>query len=325
MSINVLHGGLLTTIQDLGRVGFQKYGVVTSGAMDFYALRIANLLVGNEEGEAGIEVTLVGPVLKIEEDVLIAITGGDLSPTINGEPVPLWKPIVVKRGSIIKFGPCKTGCRSYIAVGGGFDLPEVMGSRSTYLRAQIGGLWGRALEKRDSLALRAPSKFSLKIQRYVEENGEQLWSAKIDFKTNQIQVIIGSHYRLFTDETRQDFFQKMFTITPQSDRMGYRLSGPCLKLSHSFEMVSEAVSLGTIQVPADGNPIILLADRQTTGGYPRIGHVIKTDVPLLAQMKPGEQIQFQEVTHMEAEHIYRNKERDMNLLRMGLLSKIKCR
>ncbi|MFC0560253.1 5-oxoprolinase subunit C family protein [Halalkalibacter alkalisediminis] len=328
MSMKILRPGLLTSIQDLGRVGYQKYGVIMSGAMDPYALRVANLLVGNDEGEAALEITLTGPSLKIEQDILIAITGGELSPTIENKPIPLWKPVYVKKGSVLQFGPCISGCRTYLAIAGGIDVEEVMGSCSTYLRAGIGGFHGRALEVGDVLEFRAPSERSLLLIQQLLEKSDDLfstttWSVSKEFfvpdkKNNTIRVILGSHYEHFTKESKRVFFEQAFTVTPQSDRMGYRLSGDPLELTHSFEMISEAVSLGTIQVPPDGNPIILLADRQTTGGYPRIGQVASVDISLLAQVKPGERIQFKEVSVQEAEETYLNREKDFKELRAGL-------
>ncbi|WP_078430026.1 biotin-dependent carboxyltransferase family protein [Alkalihalobacterium alkalinitrilicum] len=328
MSVKVIRPGLLTTVQDLGRAGLQKYGVVFSGAMDSYALRVANLLVGNEEGDAALEVTLTGPELEIEEDVLIAVTGGDLSPTIQNEPIPLWKPVFVKKGSVLKFGPCQFGCRAYIAMGGGIDVDEVMGSRSTYLRAGIGGFQGRALKVNDSIKLNPPSEQAQHLinQLSTEENlpfSSATWSVNnVTYFQDQnhisIRVIRGSHYDLFTSECRGAIYEEVFKVTPQSDRMGYRLSGPTLTLSQPLEMVSEAVALGTIQVPPDGNPIILLADRQTTGGYPRIGQVLSVDIPLIAQLKPGDAIKFKEVTLKQAEELYLNRERELNELRAGL-------
>ncbi|MGO4889231.1 biotin-dependent carboxyltransferase family protein [Anaerobacillus sp. MEB173] len=326
MSMKVLRPGLLTTIQDLGRVGYQKYGVIMSGAMDTYALRVANLLVGNEEGEAGLEITLSGPTLQFEKDSLIAITGGDLSPTIENKPVPQWKPVVVKKGSVIQFGHCITGCRAYLAVAGGFDVPEVMESRSTYLRAGIGGYHGRALQIGDQIEFRDTSELSLLIQRLTEIDEQYFlttsWSVKQADNKQKIRVLRGAQYDAFTSESKDAFFEKRFQVSPQSDRMGYRLSGAALTFSQSLEMISEAVSLGTVQVPPDGNPIILLADRQTTGGYPRIGQVVTVDIPLIAQMKPGEFIQFEEISLKEAEQLFMNRERDIRELSTGLSLKI---
>jgi antagonist of KipI len=330
--MTILRPGLLTSIQDLGRVGFQKYGVIMSGAMDTYAHLVANLLVGNEEGGAALEITLTGPTIKIEQNLLIAITGGDLSPTIDSIPVPLWKPVYVKKGSVLQFGPCKSGCRAYLAVAGGISVEKVMGSASTYLRAGIGGFHGRALEADDVLRFGAPSKKALQLMEQLQESidgpfSTTTWSVQTervvpDEKITTIRVTLGTHYGQFTKESRHAFFEQIFKVSPQSDRMGYRLSGDPLTLSNSFEMISEAVALGTIQVPANGHPIILLADRQTTGGYPRIGQVVTVDLSLLAQIKPGAQIQFKEVSLQEAEELYLNREKDLQELRAGVTLKM---
>ncbi|MFC0472522.1 biotin-dependent carboxyltransferase family protein [Halalkalibacter kiskunsagensis] len=332
MSMTVLRPGLLTSIQDLGRVGFQKYGVIMSGAMDSYAHRVANLLVGNEEAEAALEITLTGPSVEIEEDLLLAITGGELSPTIDSYPIPLWKPVYVKKGSVLQFGPCKSGCRAYLAVAGGFRVEKVMGSASTYLRAGIGGYFGRTLEAGDVLAVKAPSEHAVQLMEQLAKRGDKYfsttsWSVQTERvvpeeKITTIRVTRGTHYEQFTEQARTAFFDQVFNVSPQSDRMGYRLSGDPLELTQSFEVISEAVSLGTIQVPSNGQPIILLADRQTTGGYPRIGQVITVDISLLAQAKPGGSIQFKEVSMQEAEALYVNREMDLLELRAGIALKM---
>ncbi|OIJ14211.1 KipI antagonist [Anaerobacillus alkalilacustris] len=331
MSIVILRPGLLTTIQDLGRFGYQKYGVIVSGAMDPYALRIANLLVGNDEGAASLEITVTGPFLKFEQDCLIAITGGDLSPSIENVLVPLWKPVLVRKGTVLQFGACNKGCRAYLAVAGGFSVDEVMGSCSTYLRANLGGFQGRALQKGDIVSLKVPTEQNKAIEQIcsltepyfstTSWNVNTEWIRQ-DIEINTIRVIAGTHFDLFTEECRNSFYHNTFTITPQSDRMGYRLSGPDLQLINPFEMLSEAVTLGTIQVPADGNPIILLADRQTTGGYPRIGQVVSVDNPTLAQLKPGEKIRFKKVSIEEAEALYISRENELNELKTGLNLKL---
>jgi len=333
MSITVLRPGLLTSIQDLGRYGYQKYGVIVSGGMDSYALRLANLLVGNEEGEALLEMTLMGPWLLVEKDILIAITGGDLSPTINGESIPMWRPVYIKGGSILQFGACMSGCRSYLAVAGGYEIPEVMGSKSTYLRAGIGGFQGRALVQGDSIELRAPQEISFRL---VESLKKRLlshsfistsWHIKKPLMTRNskqstVRVTTGSQFEYFTPESKKQLFQCPFRVTTQSDRMGYRLSGPVLQLEEPLEMVSEAVALGTIQVPPDGNPILLLADRQTVGGYPKIAQAATVDVSIVAQIKPGGLILFQEISLAEAEQLYVARETEIENLGIAIQLKM---
>ena len=327
MSIKVLTPGLLTSIQDLGRYGYQKYGVIVSGGMDAYSLRLANLLVGNEEGEAVIEMTLMGPSLLLEEDLLLAITGGDLSPTINEEPVPQGRPVLVRKGSVLKFGALKSGCRSYLAVRGGYDIPEVMGSKSTYLRAGIGGYQGRALVQGDilSLGLACPSPFVESLVRAMGSSSFAFpsWYVGRSYvlqksQEYRVRVIPNSQFSLFSPDSRKQFLQQPFQVTTQSDRMGYRLSGASLQLTEPLEMVSEAVALGTIQVPPDGNPIILLADRQTVGGYPKIAQVAGVDISTLAQIKPGGKIRFEEISLAEAEGLYAAREADIQRINITI-------
>ncbi len=320
MSVEVLRPGLLTTVQDLGRYGYQKHGVIVSGAMDSPALRLANLLVGNEEGEAVLEITLLGPTLRLTKDTLLAITGGDLSPEIDGVRVPMRRPVWVKGGSILKFGACQSGCRAYVAFAGGFDIPEVMGSKSTYMRAGIGGYEGRALKEGDQIGIKEPAGQSIGWFRKVLDEpfdgsfATTSWSiagnpVSKGTKLVRIRATKGSQYEHFTPASRIQFFNGSFKVSAQSDRMGYRLSGLAMHLTEKIEMISEAVALGTVQVPPDGNPIILLADRQTVGGYPRIAQVAVADIPLIAQLKPGDEIQFEEITLSEAERLYRENEK----------------
>lgn len=334
MNIKVLRPGALTSIQDLGRHGYQKFGVIVSGAMDPYSLRIANLLVGNDEGEGALEITLAGPSLMMKKDTLFAITGGDLSPTINGEPVPMWRPVYLKKDSTLQFGACKSGCRAYLAVAGGYDIPVVMGSKSTYLRAGLGGFQGRALKAGDVLSVSPLSEQTDRLMRqFVKQSPSgsfvfTSWYAGNrqilgDTRNTTVRVLRGTQYEHFDAESTAKFWSCTFKITPQSDRMGYRLSGPVLKLAEPLEMISEAVSFGTVQVPPDGNPIILLADRQTAGGYPKIAQVAMVDIPLVAQSKPGCDIRFQEISLAEAENLYVQREKNMQNLKIAVQLKLK--
>ena len=329
MSIKVITPGLLTTIQDLGRYGYQKYGVIVSGAMDSHSLRLANILVGNKEGEGVLEISLMGPSLQIENDVLLAITGGDLSPIIAGKPVPLWRPVYVKKGSVLEFGRCKSGCRTYLAVAGGFDIPLVMDSKSTYLRAGIGGFQGRALQVGDVLKVKNLQEQSLRLLEQLSQKtilhsfvstSWYIGSSHIpqDPTHVTIRVMKGSQFNQFSVESQQELLHSPFQVTTQSDRMGYRLSGPTIKLAQPLEMISEAVALGTVQVPPDGNPIILLADRQSVGGYPKIAQVAMIDIATVAQTKPGGKIWFAEITLEEAEELYCAREKDIQNLTVAI-------
>jgi len=329
MCIEILNSGLLTTIQDLGRYGFRKYGVIVSGSMDTFSHRLSNLLVGNVEGEATLEVTLMGPKILIKQDALISICGGDLSPKINNNEVPMWRPIYVKAGSVLSFGEYIWGARCYVAFSGSFNIIKTMESKSTYLRAEIGGFCGRALKKGDILDLNKPT---FKGEKIIDKLGETIgedsiacskWFVGDDFLPDYrnspvIRIIKGGQFEYFNEESKRNFFNSKFDITNQSDRMGYRLSGPNLKLENPLEMISEAVALGSIQVPPDGNPIMLLADRQTTGGYPKIADAITVDIPVLAQLKPGDAISFREVSLDEAQKLYIIREKNIAYLKKAI-------
>ncbi|WP_270565281.1 biotin-dependent carboxyltransferase family protein [Clostridium beijerinckii] len=328
MNISVLSSGLLTTIQDLGRIGYQKYGVIVSGAMDTYAMRLSNIMVGNDENEAVLEMTLIGPSLKLEKGTLFSLTGGNLSPTINEIKVPMGRPIYLTKDCILKFGPCIKGCRSYLAVAGGFDVPKVMGSKSTYLRAGFGGFNGRALRKDDVLSIGVKSQLSHEIIKKMEDldgNGEFVssgWYMKNFMMQNPdstvIRVFEDRQFNAISEESINKFFNSKFNVENQSDRMGYRLSGEKIQLKEKLEMISEEVSVGTIQIPPDGNPIILLADRQTAGGYPKIAHVASVDIQKIVQLKPNDKITFKKITLKEAEKLYFKREKDIVELKKSM-------
>lgn len=312
--LTIRKGGMQTTVQDLGRPGFQKYGIVTAGAMDPYAPRIANLLVGNEENAAVLEITLMGPVIFFEEDYVISICGGDLSPEMDGKEVGSWRSISVKRGQTLTFGKPRLGSRAYLALAGGICVPEVMKSRSTYLRADLGGYKGRALETGDQLVVGA------KTQANESPVREHSWFVPSPSYSSEpeIRVTSGRQFDLFSEESRQRFFSEPFKLSSQSDRMGFRLDGPQLTLTEKQEMLSEAVVFGSIQVPPDGNPVILMADRQTIGGYPKIAEAITVDLPLISQLKPGNHIRFKEVSIEEAQRLLRLQEKTISCLNKAI-------
>ncbi|MGI8314801.1 biotin-dependent carboxyltransferase family protein [Halobacillus mangrovi] len=332
--IHVVKAGLLTTIQDLGRYGNQKHGVIASGVMDSESHRIANLLVGNSPDLATIEITLMGPVLEFQEDALISICGGSLSPMIDGESVPMWRPILVKKESELRFGNPKQGFRAYLAVSGGFDVPLVMESRSTYLRAGIGGFKGRALEKGDELRLNPPKDSVTNLfEGLRQKTGKNSYAIPNWFVAHEFTPVIqsgetiriteGREFDQFSKESQKALIEESFKIDSKSDRMGYRLNGPRLERKDDRDMISEAVAFGTIQVPSEGNPIILLADRQTTGGYPKIAQVASIDLPKVAQMKPGEHIHFEWISLEEAQKLYLEREKALAQLRRGVAFKMR--
>ena len=328
MSISVLNPGLLTTIQDLGRIGYQKYGVIVSGAMDTYATRLSNIMVGNDENEAVLEITLIGPSLKLEKGTLFSLTGGNLSPTINEKRIPMGRPVYATRDCVLKFGSCIKGCRSYLAVAGGFDVPKIMGSKSTYLRAEFGGFNGWGLKKDDVLSIGVKSSISNKIIKKMEDlkgNGDfvsSTWYMKNFMMQNPdstvIRVFEDRQFNAVSEESINKFFNSKFNVENQSDRMGYRLSGEKIVLKEKLEMISEEVSAGTIQIPPDGNPIILLADRQTAGGYPKIAHVASVDIQKIVQLRPNDKITFKKITLKEAERLYFQREKDIVELKKSI-------
>jgi len=311
MTLKVIRGGLLTTVQDRGRYGMQRFGVPVSGAMDLHSLQIANRLVANDDDCAALEVTLVGPVLEFDADTLIALCGADLSAAINKKPVPMNRPVWVARGSRLAFGQPVSGCRAYVACAGGVDVAPVLGSRSTYVRARIGGLKGRALKAGDRIDVvptRAPCCPVLRDSPAFESDGFAApnWSVRVNSERlfvspQRIRFVPGRHWELLTLAERNTFVNENFRVGVASDRMGYRLEG-ARPASHDFgDIASEAVAFGTIQLPPDGNPIVLMADRQTIGGYPRIGEVASVDLPLLAQLKPGDTLTFERLTLGDAQ------------------------
>lgn len=310
--------GLLTTIQDLGRTGYKQYGIIASGAMDQTAHRIANMLVLNPEETETVEITMGGPVIRFQEKAVIAMTGGHFSPAVNGQPVKMYRPLLVDDGDVLSFGHPKNGLRCYLAVHGGFSIENVMHSKSTYLRAGIGGYKGRALEKGDEIQLKAAKP--------IRWTGPMKWSAE-SFRLHDggtrknVRVLPGLDYDAFTEESRAALIKKEFIVKPESDRMGYRLEGERLSLKKQTEFISEAVSFGTIQVPADGQPIILMADSQTLGGYAKIAQVATVDQAVVAQAKPGDRLTFEMISLKEAQRLLLEQERELKILKRAIQMK----
>lgn len=313
-ALEILQPGAFTTIQDLGRYGYQKYGVSISGAMDRFALRIGNLLVGNGEGEGAIEVTILGPKLKAHQRLWVAFTGGDLSPEINGISVPMWRTVQVQEGDTISFGRPKTGCRAYLAVAGGIDVPVVMGSRSVHTRSKLG--WnGRALIKGEMIKVRGGEKFRSpeNLSRQLAPNQMPVYG-----RDWQVRVVLGPQNDYFTRKGIETFLTGEYSITPQSDRMGYRLKGPAIEHKAGADVLTDATPPGSIQIPGDGMPIILLADGQTSGGYSKIAVVTSVDQDLLAQARPGDKVRFQRVTILEAHRLLAEMEKKIQGIKEAL-------
>ena len=298
--IEVIKPGLLTTIQDQGRWGYQRYGVGIAGPLDPFALAAANLLVGNPQGAAGLEITLFGPTLKFHRETIFALAGADLDPTLDGRSISGWTCHLAPSGSILSFRERKSGVRVYLAVSGGIDVPPVMESRSTYLLGRFGGLEGRALKTQDLLPILSP-----------EENFRDLTgkvfspNLRPPYQKNPIlRVVLGPFDEFFSEEGVRAFLSNPYTVTPQSDRMGYRLQGVPIKRQKPGELITCGLANGSIQVPPNGQPILLLADRQTIGGYPIIATLIHADLSLVAQCAPGDQLRFKAISVDEARQAY---------------------
>ncbi|QHV46077.1 biotin-dependent carboxyltransferase [Bacillus cereus] len=322
MDVEVLHAGMFTTVQDLGRSYYQQFGVPVGGAMDKNALRLINMLVGNEENEAGLEMTILGPKFLIKKTTLLAIGGVDMEPLLNGERIPLWRPILAEEGSMLCFGKVKSGCRAYVTFAGGIHIEGTMGSKSTYIRAAIGGIEGRMMKKGDCFQIGTYSEMANRFIQDLQkdERIKTKWvisnSVLPKYKKHpKLRVIADFEYDQFTEESRKAFFTKEYKVSNYADRMGYRVEGEVLNRIEEKEILSSPVTFGTIQVPNGGQPIILMADRQTTGGYPRMGNIISVDLPLLAQLKPGDYVSFEKITLEEAEQLYIEQEINMNLLK----------
>jgi antagonist of KipI len=310
--VHVVEPGFFTTVQDLGRHAYLKFGVSASGAMDPLSLRLANLLTGNDEGAAALEATLMGPKLKFVTDGVIAITGGDLSPSINGNPVGMWKSLRVLKDDELSFGGCKSGCRTYISFAGGIGVPKVIGSRSTFIRGQYGGMEGRLLKAGDEIPIEASAS------NYAQIAGRMLRPESTpDFsKARPIRFILGPQISAFPKESLETFTSNPYTVTNESDRMGYRLQGEQLTHISGADIISDFIKAGSIQVPASGQPIILMADCQISGGYTKIGVIISVDLPYIAQRKPGDQIHFQAMEVSEAQELWIKQEKMIANLRL---------
>jgi antagonist of KipI len=295
--IYIRSAGLLSTIQDCGRNGFQRFGMPVSGAMDTFSLHLANLLVDNPICAAAIEATLICPEIAFSSDGAIAICGADSGATINEKPAKMFETIFVKNGDVLRFSTLQSGCRTYISFAGGIEVPEIMGSRSTYIRAKTGGLDGRALLSGDILSL---GEISTKVQpKKVPKEFIPDYSSNMP-----IRVVAGPEAKSLDFTGIRDFLTTEYKVTDQSDRMGLRLDGlPIKSKNGNHDIISAGISPGTIQLPGNGQPIILMADRQTTGGYLRIANVITADLHRIAQLKPGDMIRFQEIKLEKAHEI----------------------
>ncbi len=294
MKFSVTKPGMLTSVQDLGRWGYQASGVPVAGAMDLPALRIGNVMLGNDENAAALEVTLMGPELVVSGEGLAAFAGADLGFSVNGKEIGSWTSVLLKDGDTISFkGPRGCGCRGYLCFGGGVDVPAVMGSRSTYTRAKIGGYEGRALKAGDTLNVCDAAPLWKRADGF---------SVPCELRPNYdparpLQIIMGLQSDAFTEAGVKTLFESEYTISTESDRMGCRMEGP--KVEHKeagADIVSDGIPLGTVQIPGHGLPIAMLADRQTTGGYTKIGVLTQMSIQALVQRMPGMKVHFEKTT-----------------------------
>ncbi|MGA7274583.1 MAG: biotin-dependent carboxyltransferase family protein [Candidatus Udaeobacter sp.] len=327
MDMIVTRAGFLTSVQDLGRTGFREFGVSTSGALDPFALRVANLLIGNDEGAAGLEITFGGLQLQFQDERIVAWCGGEFDVSIEAAPLPAGHTALVRSGEELKFGRAQTGCRAWLAISGGLDVPIVLGSRSTDLRSNFGGFDGRALRDGDIIPLNewpGSSAFAkATADKLIPAKVISSWTAPHDWvspaKPNPIlRFVRGMDWTRFNALTLQRLISEPFTASPDSDRMGVRLTGPELARTDNVDLISEAVAPGTAQVPPSGQPILLLGDCQTIGGYPKIAHVVTVDLGIAVQVRAGDHVRFAEVSLGDAHQLFLQRERSLERFRIGL-------
>ena len=308
MSIRVLQPGVQTTVQDLGRFGYQQFGVPVAGAMDPRSMKLANLLLDNDPGEAVLEITIMGPQLVFDEPNYFTLTGGDLGALLDGKPCPRYQAVRAEAGQTLRFLGLKNGCRAYLSFAGGLDIPPVMGSRSTYLKAKIGGFKGRRLEAGDELAFRSPKPDLIFAER------RQLGIDFVPQKQYDLRVILGPQDDCFTEEGIRTFLTEIYTVSAEFDRMGCRLEGALIEHKNGGDIISDGIAFGAVQVPSAGKPIIMAADRQTTGGYTKIATVISADFRFLGQLKGGDKVRFVPVSVEQAQRSLRLDEQYFKMI-----------
>jgi len=304
VTVFIHDAGPLTTIQDLGRPGYLRVGIPESGPVDREAFVLANRLVGNPDEAAGLECTLMGPRLEFTDERVVAVAGAAMPVALSGVEAPRWRSFRVKAGDVLKLGAARTGVRAYVAISGGIDTPPVLGSRATYVRGQLGGLGGRGLKKGDRIPLgpsRAGRLGRVRADRIPDYAGEP-----------EIRVVLGPQDDHFTERGIAAFLDGPYEMSPHSDRMGARLRGPLVEHARGHDIVSDGIALGGIQVVGDGQPIVLLVDRQSTGGYTKIATVCSIDIGRVGQLKPGQRLRFRRVTVAEAHAALRARREELN-------------
>lgn len=302
MSIEVIKPGLLSSLQDGGRSGYAHLGLGRAGVMDEPAWRLANALVDNDANEAVLEITLAGPTLRFQHDAVVALTGGIIEARADGQPLPPWTTCFLPAGTLLRLGGMRHGCRSYLAIRGGFAAALVLGSRSTDLHARIGPLDGRPLQAGDVIDMgnteHAPwfrSRHTVQALRWGLD--PQPW---LDYARAPLALLRGHHYDALDAASQRALFTQRFTVSKDSNRTGSRMDGTPLQLSHPLELISEATLPGTLQLPPSGQPILLLAEAPVTGGYPRIGQLAAVDLPRIAQRRPGDAVCFEAIAMDDA-------------------------
>ena len=323
MRLTVRHPGFFTLVQDLGRIGFRRYGVSVGGALDPHALRIANLLVENEDGAAGLEITFGGFRGQFEDRRLVAWCGGTFDVRIGTESLPAGHVGAIDVGEELIVNPPKLGCRAWLAISGGIDVPKILESRSTDLRAELGGLDGRTLRAGDVVPLGPQTNGAVELSNLLRKERVSNWSAPANWISTAtdspvLRFVRGHEWDSFEVSAHENFLEKPFTVSAESDRMGARLDGPFLLRPEGGDLISEAVAPGTVQVPPNAKPILLLGDCQTIGGYPRLAHIVTVDMAIAAQLRASDSVRFREVSLVEAHRLLFQRERDLGLFRVGL-------
>jgi antagonist of KipI len=328
VNATAIRAGFLTSVQDLGRTGFREFGVSLGGALDPHALRVANLLAGNDESAAGLEITFGGLRLRFADDRILAWCGGDFDARIGARSIPSGHPAIVRTGEEFSIDSPAAGCRSWLAISGGIDVPLVLGSRSGDLRSGFGGVRGRPVRDGEEFPLGDNSVRARLLIAKLRNEKIASWKPPHDWsntarRSPTLHYIRGSDSERFVAEALQLFGSGSFVVSSDSDRMGIRLNGPPLERSEDVDLLSEAVAPGTVQVPPSGKPILLLNDCQTIGGYPKIAHVIAVDLATAAQLCPGDQVRFSETSIREAHGLLLERARNLEQFRRGLESHFK--
>lgn len=312
MNLEIISPGLLTTIQDLGRFGYMDSGFSPSGAMDAFSARLANILVGNSQGEGVIEMTAVGITARFCCSSVIAVTGADINPEINGRKIEMYKSIPVSAGDVLSMKNASNGMRAYLAVACGFDIEPVMGSLSTNLKCAVGGFRGRKLKAGDLIPLRRCCEIS-----YIGER--QFKPQHISSNAVTVRAVPGPQDDYFSVSELEKFFSSEYKASAESDRMGIRLDGESVCSIDGVDIISDGIVTGSVQIPPSGKPIVMMADRQTTGGYAKIATVITADLKYLAQLRAGDTVRFEKISQAQAEKINKSEQKFFKRLERGFL------